>query len=177
MQTISRNSSVTSLSARNGDCHLSADTDLRLVSRDIGGSVALAVYVPSLGLGGLLRFSFPDSAANPGLAEANPYLFADTGVTALLASVRRYGIADQNLRLHAVGGSAAPEPTQPTGFGKANELALKKILWRENVWLASEDLGGDFARSIWLEPATGRLIVRSEKRRVAPPMQELRYAI
>jgi chemotaxis protein CheD len=177
MQTKSLSSLETTLSARTGDCHLSRGAACRLISRGIGASVALALYVPSLALGGLLRYSYPDSAADPQLAEANPYLFADTGIAALLGSVREYGVANADLRLHAVGASAVQEPAQPAASGKANELALKKVLWREHLCLASEDLGGDFARSVWLEPAAGRLIVRSEKRRLTSPVQELRYAI
>lgn len=177
MQTTSPAQPVTAIATAPGDCHVSNDAASRLISRDVRSSVALAVSVPSIGLAGLLRFSYPDSAANPVLAQENPCLFADTGIAVLLARVRAYGSPDRDLRLYALGAATLAERAQAAVWGKANELALKKILWRENLWLASEDLGGDFARSIWLEPATGRPIVRSERHRVAAPARELRHAI
>lgn len=177
MQTTRRNPPVNTLAVCSGECHLSADAASQWISRDVGASIALAAYVPHLGLGGLLRFAYPDSAADPELAEINPYLFADTAVPALLASVRERGGSNRELRLYAVGGSAVAERAFAASSGKANELALKKILWRENVWLTGEDLGGHLARSVWFEPATGRLIVRSETRRFAQSLPELRYAV
>lgn len=159
-----------------GECFVSNKADCRLVCRDVRSSVALAVSAPSIGVAGLLRFAYPDSAGNPALAEENPLLFADTGIAALLSLVREHGIADADLRFYAAGASPIPERGQAVAWGKANELALKKILWREKLWLSSEDLGDDCARSLWLEPS-GRLIVRSERRRAATPARELRHAI
>lgn len=160
-----------------GDCFVSTEADRRLVCRDIRSSVVLAVSAPSIGLAGLLRFAYPDSTANPPLAGESPRLFADTGIRELLALVREHGIADTDLRLYAAGAAAIPERGQPAAWGKANELALKKILWREKLYLASEDLGGTFARSIWLE-TSGRIIVGSERNRAAAaPAREMRHAI
>ncbi|MGH9638853.1 MAG: hypothetical protein ACRD3Y_02230 [Bryobacteraceae bacterium] len=158
-------------------CRLpAADQSAPLVARDIRSSVALAVSVPGIGLAGLLRFAYPDSAADPALAEENPCLFADTGIAELLSRVRAYGALDRDLRLYGCGAAALAERTQGAEWAKANELALKKILWREHLYLAGEDLGGDCARSLWLD-ASGRIIVRSERARAAAAAEGLRHAV
>jgi chemotaxis receptor (MCP) glutamine deamidase CheD len=159
-----------------GDCQVTAEMTGSLVAREIRSSVAFAVAVPSIGLAGLLRFAYPDSAANPVLAEENPCLFADTGLAELLSQVRAHGISDGDLRLYACGAAALAERTQGAEWAKANELALKKILWRERLYLAGEDLGGDCARSLWVD-ASGRIIIRSEKQRAAAAAQGLRHAV
>lgn len=159
-----------------GECQVTTEMGWSLVARDIRSSVALAVAVPSIGLAGLLRFAYPDSAANPVLAEENPCLFADTGIAELLARVRARGISDGELRLYACGAAALAERTQGAEWAKANELALKKILWRERLCLEGEDLGGDCARSLWVD-ASGRIIIRSERQRAAAATQGLRHAV
>lgn len=167
---------VTTAAVTPGECYVSKDTDCRLICRDVRSSVALAVSAPTIGLAGLLRFAYPDSKANPLLAEDSPSLFADTGIPAFLSLVRGHGVPDCDLRFYAIGAAAIPERAQPAVWGKANELMLKKILWREKLYLASEDLGGAFSRCVWLEPG-GRIVVRSERHRVAAPARELRHAI
>lgn len=156
-----------------GECQVTTES---LMARDIRSSVALAVAAPSIGLAGLLRFAYPDSAANRMLAEEQPCLFADTGIAELLARVRTRAISDGDLRLYACGAAALAERTQGAEWAKANELALKKILWRERLCLAGEDLGGNYARSLWLD-GSGRIIIRSERQRVAVAVRGLRHAV
>lgn len=160
-----------------GECHVATDSDCRLICRDVRSSVVLAVSALSIRLAGLLRFAYPDSAAKPELARECPCLFADTGIPVLLSRVRAYGLTDRDLKFYALGAAALREHAQKAAWGKANELALKKILWRERLYLHGEDLGGEFARSLWLEPGSGRFIVRTQAYRAAAPAHDLRYAV
>ena len=45
-------------------------------------------------------------------------------------------------------------------IGRCNHLALRKILRRAGVMIHAEDIGGTTSRTLRLEIATGRLLVR-----------------
>jgi chemotaxis protein CheD len=47
-------------------------------------------------------------------------------------------------------------------IGKRNLLALRKLLWRNNVLVRAEDVGGArVSRTVYLDAATGALRVRA----------------
>jgi chemotaxis receptor (MCP) glutamine deamidase CheD len=146
-----------------GECQIASEPNCRFVSREIRSSVVVAVLHPKLSLGGLARYRFPH--------EAEPSLLS------LLSLIRERGKPDHEIFLYAAGGASLPEGTDARACGKANALALKRVLWRERLWLSGEDLGGEFIRTIFLEPQTGRIIVRSETQLLAVETQPLRHAI
>ena len=46
-------------------------------------------------------------------------------------------------------------------IGKRNVLALKKVLWRNGIFVDREDVGGTESRSVRLDLATGRIDLRT----------------
>jgi len=146
-----------------GDCHIASEPACRLVSRGIRSSVVVAILVPTLNLAGLTRYRFPHEA--------------EQSLLRLLSLIREHGGTTPELHLYAAGGASLPEGAGERACGKANQLALKKVLWRERLWLSGEDFGGDLVRSVSLEPKAARIIVRSEKQLLAVETQPLRHAI
>ncbi len=146
-----------------GDCQISSEPACRLASRGIRSSVVVAILVPTLSLAGLTRYRFPQEA--------------ESSLWNLLSLMRERGGTASKLHLYAAGGASLPEGAGERTCGKANQLALKKVLWRERLWLSGEDLGGDLVRSVSLEPKAGRLLVCSEKQLMAFETQPLRHAI
>ncbi len=53
--------------------------------------------------------------------------------------------------------------TGPKGFdiGKRNHLALRKILWKNGMFIDSEDVGGSSPRNMFMNIATGAVTIRS----------------
>lgn len=148
-----------------GDCRFSTDPNCRLISRRIQSSIALAVHVPKLKLGALLRFVAPNSAINP--AQTNPWLFADTAIPLLFTRLRairvtNHDLSVQDLSVYAIGGSAVGTEDDSGVSGKSNDLAMRRLLWREGVLLNGADTGGTTARSVWLDAASGRILVSSQ---------------
>lgn len=143
-----------------GDCRFSTDPNCRLITRRVDSDVALAVHVPKLKLAALLRFVASDSAMDR--AEKNPWMFADTAIPLLFARLRAIGLKHQDLLVYAIGGAASIAEDGSSISGKSNDLAMRRLLWREGVLLRGEDTGGTVPRSVWLEAATGRIIVRTQ---------------
>jgi chemotaxis receptor (MCP) glutamine deamidase CheD len=160
-----------------GEYYLGPDAGLRLQSLDVRSSVLLAAWVPGLLLGGCLRFAYPSTSAAPAQPYSRPYLCAETAVPAFLAMLRESGAPASGIQLYAAGASQIPEERHAPLSGKANELALKRILWREKLYLAGEDFGGSTARSVYFEPAAGRFLVSYTRPRVPAAFEELRHAV
>ena len=156
---------VSEANVQSGDCRFSSEGTQRLVSYGLGSDVVVTAHSTSAGVSALLRFIYPDSRANPGQAIENPWLFADTGVALLLSTLRKCGASNQDIQIQAIGAADVSEEETSTVNGRSNELAVRKALWTEGVLLKSADLGGDTMRAVWFDPATDRLLVRSDTRR------------
>lgn len=163
-----------------GDCRFSSQGAWRLMTYGLGSDVAVTAHAPAAGLSALLRFVYPDSSADPGLAKDNPWLFADTGVSLLLSTLRKCGARNQEIEIQVIGGADVAEEETSQANGRRNELAVRKALWLEGVLLKSDDLGGDSMRTVRFDTAANRLMVRSETRKakvvgVTAEKQALQY--
>ncbi len=152
-----------------GDCRFATGPDSRLISRGIQSCVALAVHIPKHNTAALLRFSWPGSA--PASAEHVPveeraWLSGESAIPALFARLRAMGTTNGDMSVYAVGGAAVSNTpgagAQNVPSGKSNELAMRRLLWREGVLLKGEDVGGSSARTVWFEAGSGRIIVRTQ---------------
>jgi len=153
-----------------GECRFSSEGACRLTTYGLGSDVVITANAPTLGLSALLRFVYPDSRVDPGKAKDNPWLFADTGVSLLLSTLRKCGASNRDIQIQAIGGANVSEETSEVN-GRSNDLAVRKALWAEGVLLKSEDLGGDTMRAVWFDSATDRLMVRSDTRRAKVAVQ------
>ena len=87
-------------------------------------------------------------------------MFADTGIPRLLEKVSRLGGETRRLVVTAVGGAQVLDFQGAFNIGKQNDLALRKILRKAGVFLHSEEIGGTASRTVRLEVATGRVLLR-----------------
>ncbi|MBN2467043.1 MAG: chemotaxis protein CheD [Deltaproteobacteria bacterium] len=132
-----------------------------LVTHALGSCLGLAVYDPVAKVGGLLHAMLPLSKINKEKAEANPFMFVDTGVPELFQEV--YSLGGQKMRLE-VKAAGCGEPlgnNQMFKIGERNLTILKKLLWKNNVLLNSKDVGGAASRTVYFYLDTGRLVIRS----------------
>ncbi len=118
------------------------------------------LFNPQTSVGGLLHILLPD-AAWIARRPNNPFLFADTGMPALLDRCRRLGAAPSRLRIWLAGGSAVMDDRGIFNIGKRNQLAIRKALWKAGLMAHAEDLGGSGSRTVRLELATGTFWVRA----------------
>ncbi len=139
------------------DCKVSADAGQILATFALGSCIALTVFDPRAGVGGLLHYMLPDSIIDPARGQQNPYRFADTGIPKLIEEVFARGASKRLLVAHAAGGASIMDPNNVFDIGRRNHLALRKILWKAGVLLSGEAVGGGSSRTVRLEIGTGRL--------------------
>jgi len=152
------------------DCQASADPNVVLATYALGSCIGLIAHDPAAHIGGLLRFMLPNSEIDTAKAGKRPYMFADTGIPRLFESVCKLGGDKRRLVVTAVGGAQVLDLDDAFNIGEQNHLALRKILWKAGVLLHSEDIGGTVSRTVRLEVATGKVLLRKEDR----PEQELK---
>ncbi|MEZ4525475.1 MAG: chemotaxis protein CheD [Desulfobacterales bacterium] len=119
-----------------------------LVTHALGSCLGLMIYDPEAKVGGLLHAMLPLSKINPQKADANPFMFVDTGVPELFKSVYELGGKKNRMIVKAAGCGRPLSNNEMFKIGERNYIVLKKILWKNNVLLESEDIGGTASRTV-----------------------------
>lgn len=142
------------------DARVSSDTDDVLTTHSLGSCIGVCLYDSVARVGGLLHFQLPDSKADNTKAGEKPFMFADTGMKLLISKMVSVGANKSRLRAKLAGG--ATMVTGPKGFdiGKRNYLAIRKIMWKNGLFVNGEDVGGSNPRNMYLDIADGTVTVR-----------------
>lgn len=148
-----------------GDMKVGKKDDL-LVTHALGSCLGLMIYDPMMRVGGLLHAMLPLSKINPRKAEANPFMFVDTGVPELFRRVYELGGQKSRLVVKAAGCGQPLGNNEMFKIGERNYTILKKLLWKNNVLLESEDIGGTASRTVHFDVSSGQIVISSggEKR-------------
>jgi chemotaxis protein CheD len=149
---------------------VSAESHDRLVTYALGSCLGIAVHDPVAGVAGLLHVMLPQSGIAEERARATPAMFVDTGVPALFRACYELGARKERMSVTVAGGARAAQGEDDDHFqiGKRNVLMLRKLLWRNNVIITAEDVGGRASRTMWLHVGSGEVWLRAggEERRL-----------
>ena len=143
-----------------GDMKIGQQSDT-IVTHALGSCLGLMVYDPLAKIGGLLHAMLPLSKINPEKAEANPYMFVDTGVPALFKALYDIGGQKNRMIVKAAGCGNPLGKNEMFKIGERNYTVLKKLLWKNNILLESEDIGGAQSRTVHFNIADGQTIISS----------------
>ena len=143
------------------DARLSDNPSDTLVTYSLGSCIGVCLYDPAIHVGGMLHYQLPSSKMDAERARDKPLMFADTGMALLVNKLVSMGANKKRMQVKVAGG--ANMATGPQGFdiGKRNYLAIRKILWSEGMFIDAEDVGGNLARSLYLDVADGTVTLRS----------------
>lgn len=138
-----------------------ASGDSVLVTSGLGSCVAVALHDPSTGIAGLAHILLPSAGFGPPSIHAAKY--ADTGVALLAEEMRRRGASQDRMVARLAGGARMFAALLSSGvnMGQRNIDATRKALYRLNIPVVAEDVGGEYGRSVRFVAATGALTVRS----------------
>lgn len=136
-----------------------AAADVLITIAPVGSCVAVCLWDPASGVGGMLHFLWPDSKLNPESAGTAPACFADTGVQLLFDQAVSMGAVKGRCKVRLVGGAEIADREQADRWAKRNLLAVRSVLWRNGVFLEGEEVGGTKARRATLTVSNGELLV------------------
>jgi chemotaxis protein CheD len=142
------------------DMKVCQDHEAGLITYSLGSCIGVAIYDPVAKVGGLLHYMLPESQIDPLKAQKNPYMFADTGIPLLFKEAYRVGATKNRLIVKVAGGSQILDDSGFFNIGKRNYMALRKILWKNNILIKAEDVGGQVSRTVRLDLISGKVWVK-----------------
>lgn len=110
------------------------------ISTILGSCVAICVWDPVEGVGGMNHFLLPAARSEEGASAR----FGDVAWRLLLQQVLARGCRREDLVVKLFGGAAMFQADQPypTTLGGKNVLAARKLIARDDLRIAREDVGG-----------------------------------
>ena len=142
------------------DMKVSADPADILTTYCLGSCIGLALYDPVAKVGGILHYMLPSDMINPLKAERHPYMFGSTGIPQLFKSCYQLGAEKKRLVVKVAGGGQVMDESGMFNIGKRNYAFLRKILWKNNVMIDAENVGGTINRSMYLRLLDGQVKVK-----------------
>ncbi|MFZ3115503.1 MAG: chemotaxis protein CheD [Syntrophales bacterium] len=143
------------------DLKFSNNRNDALVTYALGSCIAVAIYDPAVKVAGLLHYMLPDSSLDAVKAKATPGMFADTGIPLLFKSCYKMGADKRRIIVRVAGGASILDNTNYFRIGEKNIMALRQIFWRNKVFIDNEDTGENYNRTLRLDVADGKVVVKS----------------
>jgi chemotaxis protein CheD len=133
-----------------------------LVAFSIGSGIVVSIYDPVTRTGGMLSLVLPESSTMPPeKAERHPYMFADTGLPALLEAFLDMGSKTENIKIVIAGGAQVMDQKAEFNIGLKNHQAVSAFFLDKNLSIDHEDIGGISRRTLSLDIATGYNVIQT----------------
>ena len=132
-----------------------------LTTYSLGSCIGLSLYDPVACVGGMIHCMLPLSRLDPAKAKANPCMFTDSGVPALLQEMLNRGARKRNLIAKLAGSAKLLDERGTFKIGERNYTVMRKILWKNDILIAAEEVGGTIARTMILHMEDGRTVLKT----------------
>lgn len=143
----------------------------RLITRDLGSCVGIAMRDPQTGIGGLLHIMLPqyvragfDDTVHYGMVNLAKY--ADTGLDELVHTLVQRGADKKRLVAKIAGGAhmiVCMEDKEDLDISSKNVEAVRKKLEELQIPILAEEVGGHHPRTLVFDTKTGILRIISLK--------------
>ena len=143
------------------DLKVTADPEDILITYALGSCIAVCVYDPKVRVGGMIHFMLPVSQKYEKKALENPAMFGDTGIPLLFHEMYDHGARKEDLVVKVVGGGRMQDKRGLFKIGKKNFMIVRKILWKNGIMIAAEDVGEMVPKTVRMHVKDGKVIVTS----------------
>ena len=141
---------------------ISDSADDQLIAPNLGSCLGIAIYDRKKKIGGLIHCLLPTAKSDPAKAEQSPCTYVDTGFHLLFESMHNKGCSREDLVIVVVGGASINDPNGVFEIGKKNFTILRKLLWKNNLLMHANDVGGGSSRTLTLSIAEGSMTLKTE---------------
>lgn len=146
-----------------GEMAISSRREEVLITHSLGSCVGVALYDPVACVGGMAHFLLPLSKLDPAKAAREPGLFADTGLLLLLDGMVAAGAHMRRLICKVAGGARMFDHEDRFKTSERNYYVVRKLLWKNNLLIAGEEVGGSIPRTLILYMDNGRTAISSNR--------------
>ncbi len=142
------------------DAKVSRNSDDVIVTYSLGSCIGVALYDSVARLGGMLHYQLPESKIDKEKAQKNPFMFADTGMSLLINKLIELGAIKKRIKVKICGGASMQGSPKGFDIGNRNHLAIRKILWKNGMFIDKEHIGGNAPRNMYLDIESGVVSVK-----------------
>jgi chemotaxis protein CheD len=135
----------------------------RIITYALGSCLGIVVYDPVVSVAGMLHVMLPTGTIDAQKMADKPAMFVDSGVPLLFKECYKLGAKKERMQVKVAGGAhqGAREEDDRFQIGKRNMIALRKLLWKNNVLVHAHDTGGvQTSRTMWVDIATGDVTLK-----------------
>lgn len=133
-----------------------------LITYSLGSCMGLSLYDAKAHVGGLIHCMLPLSKIDKEKSMQNPCMFTDTGVMKILQAMYAEGASAKTLVAKVAGCAAPLDGPRTFKIGERNLVILRRILWKNNILIAAEDVGGTNARTMKLFIESGVTTIKQQ---------------
>ncbi len=144
-----------------GELKISSNPGEIIKTFALGSCVAIIVYDMVNNIAGMIHLALPDSSINGDKALILPGYFADTGIPLLLSEMGEKGATRRNSWIKVAGGASSLNEKFSFDIGRRNLLAVKKILWKNNLGIKAKETGGSISRTVSVRVDNGEVMLSS----------------
>jgi chemotaxis protein CheD len=126
----------------------------------LGSCVGICLYDPITKIGGLSHIMLPSSKK----PSNNLKKYADTAIPMMIDEMKKLGADRERMVAKLAGGATMFKHTENSlmgDIGKNNIISVKDILGSLRIPVLSEELGGDYGRTIDFFLETGELKIKT----------------
>jgi chemotaxis protein CheD len=132
-----------------------------LITYSLGTCLGMTIYDPVAKVGGMIHSQLPLSSVNPAKAGDFPARFIDVGIPALFEKAYKLGAQKKRVIIKIAGCNTDSDENKVFRIGERNQIMIRKLLWKNNLFISGEDVGGSFSRTLSLEISTGIVHVKT----------------
>lgn len=129
-----------------------------LITYALGSCVGICIFDPVTRYAGMSHILLPSSSLTTN--DKNIYKFADTAIKALVSVMERKGCNRARMTAKIAGG-ANMFLSSGQSIGDRNVQAVKEELSKLRIRIIAEDVGGNYGRTIQLDPQDGSVMVKT----------------
>ena len=139
---------------------ISTDPNEKLVTYSLGSCIGLTLYDTEKNIGGLLHSMLPLSKKKKQRAKEKPFMFVDKGIEIMLTEMFERGAKKENIVAKLAGGARLLDKKNMFKIGRRNYVIARKMLWKNDILIDGEDVGGSVSRTVLLDIGKGKTILR-----------------
>jgi chemotaxis protein CheD len=143
------------------DMKVSNNPEEVLITYSLGSCLGVIIYDPRARVAGMLHSMLPLSKIDPHKAKTSPFMFVDTGIPLLFKEACKLGADKNAIIVKAVGCSSLLDEKGFFKIGERNFTVLRKLLWKNNILIDKQDIGGTQSRTASISIETGDVKIKS----------------
>ncbi|MFC1592150.1 chemotaxis protein CheD [Thermodesulfobacteriota bacterium] len=145
---------------RSCDLMVSGDTGDMIVTYSLGSCLGVTIYDPVARVGGMIHCMLPLSKTNKEKSRDKPAMFVDTGIPLLFKKAYELGAQKPRIVVKAAGCAQLMGSEGIFRVGPRNFAVFKKLLWKNDLLIDVQHIGGAVSRTISLDVESGKTFMK-----------------